>query len=142
MTIDELVSHINLKAIPPDDTVIEAHESQFGGKFPIDYRQFITQCNGGTIEDSITDHENDIVLDWILGIRDDDYLSISEHLVDLEPDIPHGVVPIIADPFGNYICIDLRTERHGHIYFYDHEDITLKVVSFSFKDFVARLNKN
>jgi hypothetical protein len=114
-------------------------ESLIGGPIPLDYRQFMAKCPGGYIDGKLTHGRHDIVVDWVLSLRPDGYLSVFEHLSEIEH-LPRGLLPIIADPFGNYVCIDLQ----GKIYFFDHEcpDQPIKMINDSFLQFVGALEKH
>jgi len=142
MTIDYLVEVIGEKSNPPSQTAISELEALIGGELPADYLDFLRRSNGGVAPPNIVETANDFVLDWILGIRPEEYLSIAEHHTDLKDILPNYVIPIIADPFGNYVCLNIKNENRGVTYFYDHEhtDDDLKKISDSFTQFVSLLN--
>ena len=85
---------------------------------------FLIKYNGGRpVQDCFDSKNNDAgsVVDAFLGFRKERHLSIQGHIETYENRIPRELFPIAYDSFGNVICIGIKSEYYGKVYFWDHE---------------------
>ena len=94
-----------------------AAESAIGQNFPPSYRKFVAEYGCGAIDS-----------EEIIGLGGPDHLSILKLKAVFESrskKMPNYLLPIRADGFGNYDCIDLRkpTENDEYeIVLWNHDD--------------------
>lgn len=100
-------------------------EDALGTHLPGDYRDFLSKYNGGYPEPNVsqTGPPGVVGVHVFYGILDgervgEDLLYQRNLLVDR---VPANILPIGADDFGNKICLSLRPESYGSIFFWDHE---------------------
>ncbi|MBN1611689.1 MAG: SMI1/KNR4 family protein [Polyangiaceae bacterium] len=93
-----------------------------------DYRVFLLQCNGGYVGGRLwyrgptpDGGAADAGVHHIGGFRTECHFSLLSHREVYEGRIPDDLLWIMDDPFGNAICIGLRGDARGRIYFWDHE---------------------
>lgn len=110
-------------------------EEALGQRLPSDYKDFMMEANGGTPEedlvysfvDVVTDRTNESDVRELLVIYDnqvddnwDDILRIHTTMVE-EGTIPPHFLPIATDSGGNLLCMSLRKDDYGSVWFCDHE---------------------
>ena len=139
---------------------IERFEKKMGLSFPIDYKAFMMQVNGGTPEedlvfnfiDVITNKTNSSDLRELFVFYEeqeddsfDDIYRIYNTMVE-EKTIPHFFLPIGDDSGGNPICMNLSKNEYGSIWFCDHElenketgYLASSKIANSFTEFLDRL---
>lgn len=99
-----------------DDTLLAA-ENAIGQRFPSSYRTFIAEFGCGTIDS-----------EEIIGLGGPDHLSmikLKAILGSRSRKLPNYLLPIRADGFGNYDCIDLRKSTEDgeyEIVLWNHDD--------------------
>jgi hypothetical protein len=104
---------------------IKEAEKELASGFPDDYRRFLLTCNGGTPETNEFDipaTENGSGINYfysILGTDQDGDLLREQYL--LTGRLPHGVIGIGDAEGGNLVCLSLRAQDHGTVFFWDHE---------------------
>jgi cell wall assembly regulator SMI1 len=140
---------------PLTESELASVERELGVEFPRDYRRFLLEQNGGRPVD-----------DWMLdtplshslgGVEPCDFFSLGrsgEYDMSWMLDsygvdwLAAGLLPVAEDGGGNVICLSLRGDDYGAVYFWDHErgaheDVpsrqSLTVVSESFEAFVNGL---
>jgi SMI1-KNR4 cell-wall len=100
-------------------------EEKVGINLPPDYRQYLLKYNGGSPVPSdfnIPNHGMNSI-DEMFGIHNGPkYLSLESNFETYKNRIPHGLLPIANDNFGNILCIGFLGEAKGQIYFWDHEE--------------------
>jgi cell wall assembly regulator SMI1 len=109
---------------------LKSIERKYNIDFPPEYRHFLLAYNGGQPQPSAFyfKHTNgsysDSCVDWFLAIYDEDYSNFENYFDRYKghlPRVPDELVPIAHDPGGNLICIAVKGENRGAIYFWDHE---------------------
>lgn len=130
-------------------------ESIVKAGLPEDYRHFLETENGGRPEPSTFSFQQyggpqDSILDWFFTLnRDEPIYYIPNKVKTFTDRIPPQLLPIACDPLGNLVLLDLRSDSHGSVYFWDHENENLdgepswSNISFiapSFGEFVHRLH--
>ncbi len=141
MTIDELLTHLDSKKPLSSDAEIVRFEKILGAELPPDYRVFLQRCNGGYAGGGVWYFEKDVGVHHVGGFREESHFSLERHLNALRRFLPEDVIPLSDDPFGNAICIGIRGEKKGKIYFWDHESAfePPALVADSFTEFVSKL---
>lgn len=106
-------------------------ERKHGFRLPTTYRAFLLQHNGGTPEPSTycrkRSKEPSEVCRYFYGLQSGrSYAEMEDALENCwgrdEARIPRRLLPIAEDPFGNLICLSLRGEDVGKVYFWHHEE--------------------
>ena len=143
MTIDAFLERIADKKPLSTDADISQFERSLGIILPADYRKFLQRCNGGYAGGSVWDFKHDVGVHHIGGFRSEAHFSLRRHCDSLRRFLPTDIIPIADDPFGNAICIGIRSASLGKIYFWDHESAENlpTVVADSFAEFVGLLEE-
>ena len=158
MTVPELLDMVEPQSPPPSDEMIAAFEAKVGGPLPAAYRQFLQRCGGGRLRTALWLNEN-VGVEDVAGFQASrkDVTRSLPYYVDLyKGRIPTALVPIMSDGFGNKICLGIKGEHSGKIYFWDHEleydeddwidDVSasenIQLVASSFDEFVAGLRED
>lgn len=132
---------------------IEQAEIRIGKKFPMEYKKFLLEHNGGTPERTefeFTDtfgEPSDSLIHYFLAIYDEEgYDNLESECDNLDDRMLPNILPIASDPFGNLICISVEGGDKGKIYFWDHELETveasyenLSLIANSFSEFMNLL---
>lgn len=105
------------------DLVLELEE-KVAAKLPEDYLQFLEVYNGGRPEPDTFSFDNeddatDVHCFFGVGVKGAD--GFDWILEVFTGRIPDGYIPIAGDSGGNLVCMDLRHDGAGRIYFWDHE---------------------
>ncbi|WHX47199.1 SMI1/KNR4 family protein [Paenibacillus woosongensis] len=114
---------------PASEEQIQKVEKYLGVEFPKDYKECVTQFNGGYPEPDLFDinEEKDAIFSCLLSHTNDE-ASILE-VYDLSSNVlPAEIIPFARDPFGNLICFDYRGKRIPTIIFFDHEEVGDKAI--------------
>lgn len=107
---------------------IAALEQRLGISLPVDYRQFLLSINGGQPEPNafpIRDNPRDThgLLERLFSLDEQDTnYDILDNAEVFHDRVPADLLPIAFDPGGNLICLAVRGENRGKIYFWDHSD--------------------
>lgn len=110
---------------PLSEERLQDFEKRVGAVLPPDYREFLKRYNGGKPD------PNDF---WIRGGRDSSgvhqfyglhdgpkWFSIDCSVGVERYGVPEGLLAIGDDGVGNTICIGIKGEKRGIIYFIDYE---------------------
>ena len=113
---------------PATEDQISLLERVLGIQLPLDYRAFLRQTNGGHPEPSAFPvqsfpFDTHALIAWLFvldvqGSPNDLMFNISAYS-DL---IPADLMPIGIDPGGSFICLAIRGENRGAIYFWDEAE--------------------
>jgi hypothetical protein len=124
----EFIEAIGDKAAPFPLERLANLEAEIGALLPNDYRQFLLSCNGGYIGGALwysgptpDGRSADVGVHHVGGRRDAYYYSLSWNRDCYGARIPRDLLWIMDDPFGNAICLGIRGDSYGRIYFWDHE---------------------
>jgi hypothetical protein len=132
MTIEEFVAAVNKRQPPAPEQRIRGFEARIGASLPDDYRQFLAACNGGSVGGAFwykgptpDGRHAEAGVHHIGGLRDESHFSLewkrAIYQEKTEVRIPLDLLWIMGDPFGNAICLGIRAEHRGRVYFWDHE---------------------
>jgi hypothetical protein len=163
MRIDQFLSEIAEKLPPAPPDQLDGFEADLGVILPADYRNFLISCNGGYVGGRYwfmgptpEGKAADAGVHHIGGFREESHFSLAwarDCYQGEELRIPRDLIWIMDDPFGNAICLGIRGEHRGRVYFWDHEREpdadewngevqtagNLQLLADSFTDFVAGL---
>jgi len=129
-------------------------EATIKSKIPDDYKEFLLQHNGGRPQKyyfsfKLNSKVTKGYLDWFLGIHKKMNENIYQYIKMYKNRIPSDLIPIGHDPGGNLICLKIKGDNVGSIYFWDHENEVeegekpnynnLSLVSKSFSEFLTKL---
>lgn len=164
MDMQELLTHIKKKAPPAPEEEIARLEAELGATLPEDYRLFLAACNGGYLGGALwyraptpDGGSADAGIHHIGGFREESHFSLEKrreiYQSEEPPRIPHDLLWVMDDPFGNAICLGIHGACRGRVYFWDHEEEpdpdewdgsvetagNLQLLANSFTNFVAGL---
>jgi hypothetical protein len=109
---------------PLDAARLTAFEARIGAALPADYRRFLLAHNGGQfVPCEIVlpgEAEPFASLGAAFGLHDgaDALDRVFDNVKDY---IPAEVIAFAEDEGGNLLCIGIRGEPRGRVYFWDHE---------------------
>lgn len=158
MTVADFLALVEPQSPPPSEEAIAAFEAKIGDALPAAYRLFLTQCGGGRLRTALWLNEN-VGVEDVAGFqvsRKDVTRSLPYYFDLYKGRIPTALVPIMSDGFGNKICLGVKGEHSGKVYFWDHEleydeddwtdDVSasenIQLVASSFDEFVAGLRED
>lgn len=113
------------------EKILAEFERKHGFLLPTTYRAFLLEHNGGTPEPSSycrkRNKKPSEECRYFFGLQcGRSYAEIEDaletYLGEDETRIPRRLLPIAEDSFGNLICLSLRGEDVGKVYFWDHEE--------------------
>jgi hypothetical protein len=109
-----------------DEARIRAFERALGISLPHDYRQFLLRSNGGRpdpAEFAITGEPLNPsgTIHYFFGIHDGPNYNLGRKYAVYRERIPADLFPIAGDPGGNIICLAIRGDNVGSVYFWDHD---------------------
>ena len=129
MEMEEFLAKIEDKAPPAPWFKVARLEMSLGRRLPSDYREFLLACNGGYVGGALwfngptpTGRVADAGVHHIGGFRKEDYFSLDWSRQVYRGRIPSDLMWILDDPFGNAICLGVRGEAYGKVFFWDHEE--------------------
>lgn len=107
---------------PATEESLADFEREFGAKLPAPYREFLQQFNGASPEPNLfhfknSDKGSDCL--QILGLNGTD-TDLRHYLETHKLRLPQNLLPIGYDSTGNLICLSMREQDYGHVYFWDH----------------------
>ncbi len=164
MDIPEVIQRMENKGPQLSEAEVSEFETEIGAKLPEAYRKFLMACNGGILgklgAESMFWVDRNYGFYDVYGLREqgDSLRRYREIYQSQTPArIPLDLLPIANGIFGNVICLAVRGERYGHVYWWDHEmepdpktwDGTIETsgelfvhLADSFPEFVAQLKKH
>src|SRR5438128_2090769 len=101
---------------------IQTLEKRLNARLPDEYRNFLLEHNGGEPSPQIfliNEREGTDILRFLFGIGHDEYYSLTDNIEDYSDRIPANFIPIGCDTFGNLICLSIKGEDVGKVYFWD-----------------------
>jgi hypothetical protein len=128
---------------------IEEFEAKHHIVFPVQYRDFLLEYNGGNVRPNvfkISDDEGETALNTLYGLDiDESYDELSSVFDSLYGEIPDEFISIGDDSGGNQICLGISGEYVGKIYIFLHniepteEMSNMFLISDSFDSFLDSL---
>ena len=141
------------ETLPPiSESDIQALEGQLGARLPDSYRTFLLEHNGGKPSSDIffiSEREGTDSLRFLFGMADHEYYSLTDQIRGFSNWIPANFIPIGCDDFGNVICLSIKGEDVGKVYFWDQEysvdeegkpdNLNITLIGDSFSEFIDGL---
>ncbi len=120
---------------------IENMEQKLGISFPSDFKEVILKNNGSSPELNVfdTDVSQERVAEYLLSFNQDDKGNILDTYYSIKDRLPEKCIPVMSDPFGNYICFNFSNEDSPKLYFWDHENNSIEFISDDFTNFLKKL---
>ena len=117
---------MNIELIEPSPPAtlpdVERAEADLGFSLPREYRDYLlTHANGGWVRSALLPDFPDVGVNHILGVSRDDAYDLVGTCARLVPLVELGFLPVADSAGGNPICVSLRLEDAGTIWFNDHE---------------------
>ncbi len=108
---------------------IQTVEEQVGHNFPSSYKDFLATYGGFGFEnyvdfpflDPYPGDDRGLITIFFEVMSGDTY-DLMNNYRSYRSRMPSGFLPIASDPGGNVICLSLREDDQGCVYFWDHED--------------------
>lgn len=118
-----------------DESVIKEAEDTFNIKYPEDYKNIVREYNNArpTINTFDTEVSKEHVFKKLLSLKKDDIETVYKAKQVLSS-IDNSLIPFGLDPAGNFLCF-----KNGSIYYWLHEDDTIRKVANNFSDFIDSL---
>lgn len=106
-------------------------ENKYGFEFPQDYREFLLKFGNSSFESNSYFHsiertpyateDNLDSINVFYGLDNDDN-DLAEQVEIYLDRIPKAIIPIAEAEGGNIICIGVKDEINGKIFYWDHEN--------------------
>jgi len=108
---------------PAPGSSVESVESRLGVRLPDAYRELLlVVSNGGEVEPVVSLEFPAVGLAAILGVERGDHLDIEARISEYKSGrLPEGLVPVADAEGGNLVCVSVRPEDFGTVWFWDHE---------------------
>jgi hypothetical protein len=141
---------------PTDMEQIVNFEQQINARLPQEYVQFLLQYNGGAPKKDVykmlevnENSNEDETISLFYTLAEDYNHNLFSKFNTFLGRMPKELIPIAIDPFGNQICLAVKGENYGKVYFWNHdwehdegEEPTyrnISLISNSFQEFVDKL---
>jgi hypothetical protein len=134
------------------ESEIEAGERRMGSAYPPEFREFLMKYNGGEPESNVFDIPGGRTRGSVRAFYgmfggSGTYDLFAEQRL-LKGRLPQGVIIVAEDSCGNGICLSLRKQDFGNVFFWDHEmesktdvEAALLRVAPTFADFLSILRR-
>ena len=108
-----------------DEEKFRSFAKKYSLNFPESYIEFLRRNNDSEMESNIIEgtEELGIYVRYFYGTTDNDYSDIEMVYKNYIMRMPSKCIPIADADFGNEICMSLKDENYGKIYFWDHESM-------------------
>ncbi len=118
-----------------DESIIKEAEDTFDIKYPEDYKNVIREYNNArpTISTFDTEVSKEHVFKKLLSLKKNDIETVYKARQVLYS-IDNSLIPFGIDPAGNFLCF-----KKGFVYYWLHEDNTIRKVANNFSDFIDSL---
>lgn len=105
-----------------DPAAMARGEAQLGATLPGSFRRLLVETsNGGEVHPVASRSAPEVGLQAILGLGRGDDLDIAERLLQYQGRLPSGLVPVADAEGGNLVCLSVRSQDRGSVWFWDHE---------------------
>ena len=121
---------------PADLDEIAQVEEQIGANLPKEYRAFLEHYNGGYPEpdrfrfhakymgNSFENHPfgERAILDRFLGVYIGEFDNLKTYLKVYKGRIPSNMIPVAHDPGGNLVCLAIKGDDYGKVFYWRHDE--------------------
>lgn len=116
-------------------------EGKLDVEFPSDFKEIVLNYNGASPAQMTfdTSKNKERVAEYLLSFNENDEDNIFSAISSIKDRTKLNLVPVMRDPFGNFICFDFTNENKKELYFWSHEDNSLEYISETFSDFLNNL---
>ena len=132
------------------EDVVRAFEARHDISLPADYRSFLLAHHGGVPD---PDFYWVVPRDWgscicnFYGLGDLEYNLEEYYGGRASIGVPNDLLPIGDDGCGNYLCLDIRGQHLGHVYYVDceywpEEAEKVRHLATSFNEFIESLTES
>jgi len=108
------------------ETAVIEFERELAATLPEDYREFLIKNNCVRTNPNhffISRKQGGSLVQYFLGLCDNQrWYSLRYFLEDYNQEVPSNLLPIAPDGGGNLICISIKGEDYGKVYFWDRDD--------------------
>lgn len=126
-----------------DTENIKTIETLIGSTLPQEYIKFISEYNGGTVDDNIIFLVNSeiesISISEFLGFGYESNFDVNETYFVLKGALPEQCVPIANAEGGNVVFINLNVDNYGSVYLWDHETEDTYYIAKDFSIFIQMI---
>jgi hypothetical protein len=92
---------------------------------PLAYKRFLLKSNGGTPDPPY--FRTSVLAEFFSVNATDETYDLVENYRFLRETLPEELVPIARDGLGDVVCLAVKGENRGKVYFWDHEGGTPRV---------------
>ena len=105
-----------------DENTLSLFEKNINIKLPHQYRAFLLEYNGGYPEpDGFKFAQDESFIDQFLSIGNGEHSNLESYIKTYKGRLPSDLLPIAHDPGGNLICIGIKNDVAGKVFYWDHE---------------------
>ena len=112
---------------PADAARLAAFEARIAAALPADYREFlVTHNGGGFVPDEIVlpgAAEPHATVGTVFGLHDGPN-GLEAAFGNVLGEVPAELLAFAEDVGGDLLCIGIRGEHYGRVYYWDHERST------------------
>jgi hypothetical protein len=110
--------------LPISEVSLALFEQELDLTLPTDYRDFLLEHNGGKPNPCIfpvanNPYDNKSMLHYFFGVTDGELGNLAKWIKLQEDKLPEDLIPIGIDLGGNLLCLSVRGDFYGKIYFWD-----------------------
>lgn len=109
---------------PLEEAELMEFENQMQIRLPGEYRQFLLEYNGGRPDPNLfvfQGKNEGSDCHFILGLNGAPGSDLRPFIETHKERLPRGLFPVAYDSLGNLICLSVKKEDFGKVYFWDHQ---------------------
>lgn len=116
-------------------------EKELKVQFPTDFKDIVLKYNGASPKYIAYDTENTKgrVAEYLLSFTNNDQDNIIDTYNAIKDRLEEGLVPVMKDPFGNFICFNFSKKDSCELVFWNHDNNNIEYISQSFSNFLEKL---
>ncbi|OHE10072.1 MAG: hypothetical protein A2513_08215 [Sulfurimonas sp. RIFOXYD12_FULL_33_39] len=130
-----------LKKTNIGENEFEEIENKLDVNFPSSFKKVVIENNGASPEKMLFDTKNtkERVAEYLLSFSKKDKDNILDVYSYIKNRFNNKLIPIMKDPFGNYICFDFSKKDEQELYFWNHENDSIEYIAKTFSQFLDSL---
>jgi len=116
-------------------------EKKLGVIFPIDFKDIVLKHNGASPQYMAYDTKNTKgrVAEYLLSFSSNDQDNIIATYNRIKGRLKNDLIPVMKDPFGNFICFNFSKKDNYELVFWNHENNNIEYISQTFSEFLEKL---